>query len=67
MQLQLIVDVDLESLQPLNDFSDSIIIFIVKLLINRYGYHQGLREGGSGGTSYPGPGSRGPKEFRFLR
>ena len=31
---------------------------------------QGLQEGGSGGTSYPGlggPGSRGPEEFRFPR
>ena len=33
---------------------------------------QGQREGGSGGTSYPGPGlggldSGGPEEFRFPR
>ena len=28
---------------------------------------QGLREGGSGGTSYPGPGLGGPEEFRFPR
>ena len=35
-------------------------------------YRQGLREEGSGGTSYPGPGlegpdSGGPEEFRFPR
>ena len=29
--------------------------------------NQGLREGGSRGTSYPSPGSRGPEEFRFPR
>ena len=28
---------------------------------------QGRREGGSGGTLYPGPGLRGPEEYRFLR
>ena len=29
--------------------------------------YQGLREGGSGGTSYPGPDSRGMEEFMFAR
>ena len=28
---------------------------------------QGLQEGGSGGTSYSGPGSRSPEEFRLPR
>ena len=32
-----------------------------------YSLTQGLREGGSGGTSYPGPGLGGPEEWRLSQ